>query len=197
MLIFSKIDALKEEYKSDCTIRKNGTILLGSDKLLPLYSRHILFKPLTQRLIDEFLISDYRYTVPEQYLDFLRYSNGMDLFTTIRKVVGYRIARPTFTIYGLPRTQPYGRDPEMEEPFDVRIENLGRHDDIPDNWLKCGSYTKDSNFDVTYDIFIDTASNHVYSCIRNDNKIVCDWNDLDSCLCDLFEDLKNTKIEYL
>ncbi len=196
MLIFSKIDALKEEYKSDCRIRQNGTVLLGSDKTLPLYSRHILFKPLTQGLIDDFLISDYKYNVPAQYITFLKYSNGMSLFTTKRKIAGFRIARPTLTVYGIPRTQPYRREPEMEEPFDIRIEDLGRHDDIAENWLKCGSYTKDSDFNVTYDIFIDTASNRVYSCVRNDNKIVCDWNDLDTCLCYLFEVLKNTKLEY-
>lgn len=196
MLIFSKIDALKEEYKSDCRVRKNGTILLGSDKTLPLYSRHTLFKPLTQNLIDTFLVSDYRFEVPDQYISFLKYSNGMSLFTTKRKIAGFRIARPTFTVYGIPRTQPYGRDPEMEEPLDIRIEDFGRHDGIAENWLKCGSYTKDSNFNVTYDIFIDTASNRVYSCIRNDNRIICDWNDFDSCLCNLFDDLKNTKVEY-
>ena len=196
MLIFLKIDSLKEEYKSDYRTRQNGTILLGSDKSLPLYSRHMLFKPLTQDLIDQFLIRDYKYNVPEQYISFLKYSNGMSLFTTKRKIAGFRIARPTLTVYGIPQTQPFGRPPEMEEPFDVRIEDLGRHDDIAENWLKCGSYTKDSDFNVTYDIFIDTASNNVYSCIRNDNKIVCNWDDFDSCLCYLFDDLKNTKEEY-
>ncbi len=196
MLIFSKIDALIEENKSDCRIRKNGTVLLGSDKGLPLYSRHTLYKPLTDELIETFLIDDYKYNVPEQYITFLKYTNGISLFTTKRKIAGFRIARPTFTIYGIPRTQPYGRAPEMEEPFDIRIEDLGRHEDIPENWLKCGSYIRDTDFNTTYDIFIDTASNRVYSCIRNDNKIVCDWNNFDSCLCDLFDVLKDTKEEY-
>lgn len=196
MLFFSKLDKLKEEYKYDCRIRKNGSVLLGSDKTLPLYSRHTFFKPLTQDLIDEYLVRDYRYSVPEQYISFLKYSNGLSLFTTKRMIVGFKIARPTFTVYGIPRTQPYGRDLEMEEPFDIRVEDLKRHNDIAENWLKCGSFTRDTNFDVTYDIFIDTTTNRVYSCIRNDNRIAYDWSDFDSCLCDLFDSLKNTKIEY-
>ena len=196
MLIFSKLNELKEEFRSDCRIRKNGTILLGSDKDLPLYARHTLFKPLTQDLIDIYLINDYKYRIPDQYITFVKYSNGMSLFSSKRKIAGFRISRPTFDIYGIPQTPPYDRSHEMEEPFDIRIEDLGRHNDIADTWLKCGSYTKDSDFNVTYDIFIDTTTNYVYSCIRNDNKIVRNWTDFDSCLCDLFDDLKSTKIEY-
>ena len=84
----------------------------------------------------------------------------------------------------------------MEEPFDIRIEDLGRHEDIPNNWLKCGSYIKDTDFNTTFDIFIDTATERVYSCIRKDYKVVCECNDLDTCLCDLFDILKDTKEEY-
>jgi hypothetical protein len=196
MLIFSKIDQLKKEYISDCRIRKNGTVLLGSDKDLPLYARHTLFKPLTQDLIDEYLINNYKYHIPDQYIAFLKYSNGMSLFTAKRKFAGFKIASSIFTIFGIPLTPPFVRSQEMEEPFDIRIEDLGRHDDIAENWLKCGSYKKGSNLYVTYDIFIDTTTNRVYSCIKNDNKIVSEWNDFDLCLCDLFDDLKSTKIEY-
>lgn len=196
MFIFEKIESLKEEYKNDIRTRRNGTVLLGSDQSLPLYSRHMLFKPLSQELIEEFLINEYVYTVPKQYITFLKYSNGISLFTTKRKIRGYRIARPTFTVYGIPRTQPFGRASEMEEPFDVRVEDLGRHNDIPDNWLKCGSYTKDTDFNTTFDIFVDTATERVYSCIRKDSKVVCEWNDFDSCLCELFDILKYTKVEY-
>ena len=196
MLIFSKIDELKKMYRDDCRIRKNGTILLGSDKDLPLYSRHTLFKPLTQDLIDEYLINNYKYHIPDQYTSFLKYSNGMSLFSTKRNVAGFKIASYIFTIFGISLTPPYARLQDMEEPFDIRIEDLGRHDDIAENWLKCGSYKNGSNLYVTYDIFIDTATNYVYSCIKNDNKIVREWNSFDLCLCDLFDDLKSTKTEY-
>ena len=164
MEIFKLIEELKMNYKNDCRIRKNGTILLGSDQKLPLYSRHILFEPLTDELINEFLVNEYNYTFPKQYTTFLKYSNGMSLFTAKRKVGKYKVSLSVFTIYGLPRTQPFGRPQDMEEPFDVRVEDLGRHEEIPPQWLKCGSYKKeDDEFDITYDIFIDTVSEHIYS----------------------------------
>ncbi len=196
MLFFEKLESIKKEYKNDCRIRQNGTILFGSDSLLPLYSRHTFFEPLTDEIIEEFLVSDYKFTVPKQYITFLRYTNGISLFTTIRKISGFRIARSTFEIYGIPRTPPFSRPREMEEPFDVRIEDLARHSDVPKTWLKCGSYIKDTDFYVTFDIFIDTNSNRVYSLVKNDNKIVAEWDDLDCCLCNLFDILKYTKIEY-
>ena len=148
MEFFKILEALKEQYKDDMTIRKNGTILLMPGAVPR--ARHMLFKPLDDKLINEFLVSQYAHKFPQTYIEFLRYSNGANLCTiklwhTIKKK---RIptAGGLFTIFGLPRTQPYGRLPEMEEPFDMRIEDLGRHDDIPSDWLKCGTYTR--NYDM-------------------------------------------------
>ena len=129
-------------------IRDNGTILLFPGTI-PNY-RHMLFKPLDDKLIEEFLISQYVHKFPQSYIEFLKYSNGANLCTAKmwHNIQKRRIptACGLFTIYGLPRTQPYGRAPEMEEPFDMRIEDVGRHDDIPSEWLKCGSYYRNSQY---------------------------------------------------
>ena len=71
------LDALKEEYKDNFKIRDNGTLLLAPSTVPR--ARHMLFKPLNNELIEEFLISQYVHRFPNQYIEFLKYSNGADL----------------------------------------------------------------------------------------------------------------------
>ena len=94
------------------------------------------------------------------------------------------------------RCAPRPRTQDAEEPFDLRIEDLARHKDIPDTWIKCGTYTKDYNFDIQNDIFIDTTSNHVFSCPKNQKNIINNWSSLDDCLCDIFDSFSDCKFEY-
>ena len=202
MEFFCILDALKEEHKNNSVVRENGTILLSPGQIPR--AEHMLFKPLTDELIDEFLISQYKYSFPREYISFLKYSNGANLcmvrllhfIKKKRKVECIPAASGLFTIYGLPRTQPFGRPTDQEEPFDLRIEDLARHDDIPEYWLKCGSYTRNYDFHKTYDIFIDTQVGNVYSCIKNDNKIVENWKNLDECFCAIYNSFNDRKEEY-
>ena len=198
MEFFNILESLKEQYKDDMKIRDNGTILL-SPGTIPNY-RHMLFKPLDDKLIEEFLVSEYVHDFPKSYIEFLKYSNGANLCTTRmwHNIKKKRIATASglFTIYGLPRTQPYGRPPEMEEPFDMRIEDLGRHDDIPSEWLKCGSYCRNYDFRSRTDIFIDTRDEKVYGAIKKQNNIVDLWNDLDECFCSIYHSFADMKDEY-
>ena len=192
------LNSLKEEYKNDLLVRQNGTILLGPGTVPR--AQHMLFKPLDDKLIEEFLVSQYVYKFPKAYIEFLKYSNGADLCTvkmwhTIKKK---RIptASGLFTIYGLPRTQPFGRPADMEEPFDLRIEDLRRHDDIPKNWLHCGNYIRNYDFHTAIDIFVDTESEKVNSCIRNTTTIVDSWDSLDDCFCSVYHSFDDRKEEY-
>ena len=198
MKFLKLLDELKVQYANDMKIRENGTILL-MPRTVP-RARHMLFKPLTEELINEYLISQYVHKFPAEYAEFLKYTNGANLFTvklwhTIKKK---RIptAGGLFTIFGLPRTQPYGRPDEMEEPFDVRIEDLSRHKDLPNTWMKCGTYTRNYDMHTENDIFIDTETSRVYACIRREDIIVDSWESLDECFCTIFSSFSDMKDEY-
>ena len=198
MKFLEVLDSLKEQYQDNMKIRDNGTILLVPG-IVP-RARHMLFKPLDDKLIEEFLISQYVHKFPQSYIEFLKYTNGANLCTT---KVWHTIKKkriPTagglFTIFGLPRTQPYNRPPDMEEPFDMRIEDLGRHDDIPGEWLKCGTYTRNYDMHSETDIFIDPKDERVYACIRNQNAVVDSWNNLDECFCSIYHSFDDMKDEY-
>ncbi len=194
MEIIKKIENLKNEFSENCVTRKNGTILLEPNTIPN--CRHMLFKPLTQEYANNFLINEYKNTFPDEYLRFLFYTNGANLFNVKLNIQGFSIAHPLFVIFGLPLTPLSCRAQDMEEPFDLRIEELARHKDIPDAWIKCGTYTKDYNFDIQNDIFIDTTSNHVFSCQKNKKNIINNWNSLDDCLCDVFDSFSECKLEY-
>lgn len=189
MEILKLLQSLKTEYSDNSIIRKNDTILLGPGKIPK--AKHMVFPGLSYELIDEFLVSDYKHPFPTQYRDFLNHFNGANLFMfkIVSKTKGKTLefASKNLTIFGLPRTQPFGRPADMEEPYDVRIEDLGRHKDIPDTWLKIGCYKKAFEFGDPADIFIDTGTERVFSCMRNDNNILQEWETLDACLCDIFK----------
>ncbi|MBQ8302522.1 MAG: SMI1/KNR4 family protein [Clostridia bacterium] len=198
MRFFVILDELKKQFKNNTLTRENGTILLGPGTVP--CAEHMLFKPLDDDLIDEFLISKYAFKFPEEYIKLLKYTNGANLCTvkiwhTIKKK---RIptASGFLVIYGLPRTQPFGRPDNMEEPHDVRIEDLKRHDDIPKSWLHCGNYTRDYDLYSVYDIFIDSENGGVFSCVRDTATIIDSWNNLDDCLCSIYNSLGDREAEY-
>ena len=198
MNFFKVLDNLKEKYGNNVCVRENGTILLGPGNIPR--SEHMLYAPLTDDLIEEFLVSQYKYTFPKDYIEFLKYSNGADLCIVrmIHNVKKKKIptASVLFTILGLPRTPPFSRPANMEEPFDLRIEDLARHPELPSYWLKCGCYKRNYDFRNLYDIFIDTKSNNVYSCIKNEKEIVDSWDNLDECFCSIFSSFENREKEY-
>lgn len=184
MRIFTLIDDLKRRYENNNLTRKNGTILLGLGTIPN--AEHMLYKGLPYETINDFLISEYNHKFPDQYAEFLQYSNGADLF--IKKLSKGKIhfASVHLSVYGLPRTQPFGRPADMEEPFDVRIEDLARHPRIPSNWLKCGRYKTEIGFGNEAYFYIDTKTEQVYACRKDDYKIIESWANLDECLCDVF-----------
>ena len=68
MEFFKILDSLKERYKDDMKIRANGTVLLAPGGIPN--ARHMLFKPLDDKLIDEFLVSQYSQKFQRRILNF-------------------------------------------------------------------------------------------------------------------------------
>ena len=198
MKIFEKLDDLKQTYLDDMAVRTNGTVLLGLDTI-PV-ARHMLFKPLDDNIIETYLTSQYANTFPPQYIQFLKYSNGANLFmvkvwhTAKREKIA--TTSGFFTIYGLPRTPPFARKKDQEEPFDLRTEDSSRHKETPFEWLKCASYTRNYDIYKRFDLFIDTKTGKVYSCERNTIDVVESWDTLDDALCAIFDSFPEIKPEY-
>ena len=194
MNVIGKIEQLKEMYSSNRLIRENGTILLGPKKMPK--CDHMLFKPLSEDTIEECLRKQYKNKFPDEYSDFLRFSNGANLFYT-------KIVKPKFchawnflTIYGLPMETSLAKRLNCEEPYDMRVEDLSRNEKTPSTWLKCGSYSKTTNIFVKYDIFIDTTTGMVYGYETEEGVAVDTWDTLDQCLCDILCSLSNMQHEY-
>lgn len=194
MKFFSLVDELKEKHKSNTLFRRNGTFLLNPGKIPK--AQHILYKPLTTELIEDFLVKSYTNALPMQYISFLRYSNGIELFMFKILTGKFEFAGSNLTIFGLPRTKPFDRPADMEEPFDIRVEDLRRHDDIPNTWLKVGTYRFKYELGGEADIYIDCDSQRVFSTIRDKYNIKEQWDSFDVCLCDLFQRAQNSHSEY-
>lgn len=193
MKFVEMLNNLMKDYSEHCLVRKNGTVLLEPGKIPK--CRHMLFPPLSEGHIKEFLLDEYKLVFPEGYLEFLRSYNGANLHWERIAMNGFEFAHSMLVLYGLPRTQPFGRPFDMEEPFDIRIEDFdNRHKNIPSNYLKCGSYCRKNEEKENVDIFIDTKTGLVKSFIRNTDTLVGEWDNIDVCLCQLFEEQNNQKI---
>ena len=195
MKIFEKIEALKVQYGNDSLLRKNGTLLLGIGTIPK--ARHTLYKGLDDIVIKKYLIDQYKLPFPKSYANFLNHFNGASLYNIRTIISGVKCVKTNLSIYGLPLTPPQSRAPDMEEPYDVRIESLGQHKDLPDRWLKIGRYTTGYDFKVLCEIFVDTGDGCVYGVKKKTDIIVDKWNNLDDCLCAIFDSFSDLKEEYI
>ncbi len=193
MKIIKYLEQLKEEHKNNITIRKNGTLLLAPGKIPK--SRFMLFAPLSDEIIQKFVVDNYKGMFPEELIEFYKYSNGAQLYCVKKNFSKCSIASTMLCVFGLPMTQPYGRLQDMEEPFDIRIEDLSRPDELPNSWLKLGTYYKPDVSRRRRDIYIDTITKKVYSCYDREKSIEEKWNSLDECLCSIFDSLRDFPLE--
>lgn len=202
MKFIEKCKKLINQHQNDRLNQKNGTLFLCPGKM-PM-ARHYFFKGLQEQYIQEYLIDEYKWKMPKQYLELLRFSNGVDLFNVCVVVRKTTVAESLLTIFGLPLKSPYTCLEEME-PFNIWIENLDRHPRIPDWWLKVGVYYEKID-EARRDIWIDTKTEKIYACRKLEKKVVAEWENLDQCLCDIFDRnkdemqkfyLENRKLEYL
>lgn len=190
----SRIEKLKEQYKDECIIRKNGTLLLGPDKIPK--CQHMLFRPLQYKSIDKFIIQKYKHHMPKEYVDFLQYSNGANLFYLRLNSKKFTFASLILSVFGLPRNAPFTRPLDEEEPYDIRIESLSFSENLPQTWLKCARYIKDYNFYEPCEVFIDTLTDKVYGCKKESDIIVDSWSTLDECFSSIMDSAKDMKPEY-
>lgn len=198
MQFIERCKKILEEYDRDQIVRKNGTILLGSSEVLR--GRHVIYKGLSREYINEHLIDNYKGKIPEVYLSFLEIYNGILLFRVKLNIKDTELSfiHEQLQIFGLPLTAPYMRKDDEEEPADIRIEDLARHKKIPKSWLKFGCYIRDLDFEGDdCDLFIDTVDGHIYSCRRRKNKILEEWKDMDTCLCDIIDRVSGNGLEYI
>lgn len=195
MRIVNKLVELRTSYKSKSIQHDNGAILIEPSDMPK--CRHMLFPGLKKDDIDKYLVENYNNPFPHEYAEFLQVFNGANL-CSVRikaKAANTYFAESLLTIYGVPRTKPFNRPADMEEPFDVRIEDLARNKKIPNTWLKCAAYDETPKFDRVH-VFIDTSSGAIYACHKNEFEIIREWDNLDECLCDLFDELSIMPLEY-
>lgn len=195
MKITEKIRNIIEENRNDYRMQENGTLLLNPGKIPK--CRHMIFKGLTADVLHEYLIAEYQEAFPDELSAFLTQYNGCNLYwVKLHTNDGISFAQSLLSVYGLPMTAPYSRPKDQDEPFDIRVEDLGRHENVSTHWLKFGSYIRDYDFDEMTELFIDTKEKKVFACHKNDDRIVDCWESLDECLCNLVDFFSGASLEY-
>ena len=186
MIFLEKLYALLDTFDSaSCKVRDQAK-LYGVFNFPPPLAEHIVFLPMPNEIMLH-MIEDYKRPFPKELLTLYRTMNGADLFWTVRFAGKKKTRIPInlFSIYGVPLTH----DRKHIEPFNIRIEDLNRPDNTPDNWLKFGSYYSSENTTDRLDLFVDTDSNCVFS-VKHENTDCCvtaKWNSVDDCLCSVFD----------
>lgn len=193
MEFIAKCEALRLKYADNCLVRQNGTVLLGPGSIPR--AKHYFYAGASWSHIQKMLIDCYIHPVPKEYIEFLQYSNGVDLFSIrINTTDGLSYALSLLDIWELPWNPPGCRKPDEEEPADIAIEDLARHHQTPKQWLKVGRYYDDVQ-QGPLELFVDTDTEAVYSCRKNQYPVYEQWNSLDQCLCALFDRLSQVDLD--
>ena len=137
---------------------KNGTLLIGkAPHIAPEAYLHSIFKPLTENEIIE-TEKILKQTIPDDYKEFLRISNGLHIFNT------------TLSLYG--RRTNNSRSIEDIQPFDLDIPNIYEKPKNADkNIFIIGSYDWDGSY-----LYVDKNDNSVHLCERENAKSLYKWN---------------------
>ncbi len=198
MKAYTIIENIKNIYSNDKIVRTNDTLLLGPGNIPK--AKHMLFKPLTEEFINEYLVAEYKNILPNEYLNFLKYSNGGMFYMFKIKTERIEYASSSVTIFGIPRTPPFNRSSDMEEPFDIRVEDLRRHKMISKDWLAVGRFRKNNldNNKLGYEcsLFIDCKTERVYCVKLDESDVMNEWNSFDTCLCELLREASLYKEVY-
>lgn len=181
MIFLEKVAALAATYPSEkCKVVDNA-ILYGTSENSSEYSDHIIYNPMPEKII-EYLVNSYRRKIPEQLLVIYRAMNGGDMFWVKRyiKKVNRYIPFCPFSIYGVPLVDAR----ERNEPFNISIEDLNRHHDTPNSWLKFGAYYEPKCFSKRRDLYVDTNTTVVYAVDHDssDCTVLKEWLSIDDCL---------------
>ena len=193
MRFLKMVDAIIDEHHSNMVKKKNGAIFMDPGHIPN--ARHIVFPGLKQEEIDQYLVSVYRQPFPTSYQYLLRHLNGAELCVIRLNSQNFSFACATLVIYGLPKRPPQAGEIEKLEPFDVRVEDLRRHSQLPNNFLKVASYFINEDFRTRIDMFIDTEDEKVYAYQECSTNMVDSWDNLDDALCDVLARVKTIPLE--
>ena len=154
-IFLEKCENLIAEYKDNCRIQNNGTVLLNPGKMPR--SRHALYKGLEQKHIKTFLVDAYENEMPKEYLELIEVFNGLNLFTVKINYKGekgeFSFACPRFMIFGIPRTSSQNRKKDEEEPFDITTVEVTESLNVVRNVDDLKNKLKEMSIDVSRETF--------------------------------------------
>ncbi|MDD6487601.1 MAG: SMI1/KNR4 family protein [Spirochaetales bacterium] len=145
---------------------REGCCLIGKPEYLPkLAWLIVIMSPLKN---DEILLMEEKYSIkiPPVYKNFLQdFGNGLDIFTGTLSFFGYR--------------KHYKRDETaILQPFALDIPNVyERPKNAKDTYFFMGFYDWDGS-----ELYIDTETNHVHFCKRDDATSLYEWNSFEEML---------------
>jgi hypothetical protein len=144
---------------------ENGAYLIGrAPHIAPNAWLHSLYTGLSLNEIKE-LENVLNKPIPDCYRSFLKKSNGLKLFNT------------TFCLDGLRRSYGRGLD-DVWQPFDIRTPNISeRPKNAADSFFFIGGYDWDGSL-----LYIDTYTDKVHLCDRDNAISLYEWNDFESML---------------
>jgi hypothetical protein len=164
---YNVLDLLRRfNYLGEKTL-KDGTLLIGkAPHIAPLAWLHTIYPSLAEEKIS-LLEKQIKNKIPESYKDFLRVTNGLNVFNTTLSLYGFRSS--------------YNRTSEdVWQPFDIVLPNtLERPVNASKNIFIIGSYDWDGSY-----LYIDVNDNRVYLCDREDITPLYEWKNLDEMLND-------------
>ncbi|SEQ92889.1 SMI1 / KNR4 family (SUKH-1) [Treponema bryantii] len=163
---FDRIKEKLMKFKSYGYEEREGCLLIGKPSYLPKYAWLVrVFMPLTQDDIS-FWEKRYSLSIPDTYKNFLmNFSNGLNIFFGTFSLEGYR--------------KHYRRDESaILQPFALDISNVyERPKNAKENYFFIGSYDWDGST-----LYIDTETNHVHLCKREDATSIYEWNSFEEML---------------
>lgn len=142
---------------NDNAILQNGTLLICEvPHVAPLEYLHKIYSPLNTLDIEK-IETALKFTLPDNFIDFLLSCNGMDIFSL------------NISIFGLRKKIDYKHFDRFFQPLDIIIENLGQYS--LDGFLKFASYKKE--FDL---YFKDGEKDKVFIMKKQSDEIVKEYS---------------------
>lgn len=146
-------------------IKGNGIHLIGhAPHIAPKAYLHIIFNPLSEKEIKD-LEKELNETIPEDYKEFLKMSNGLIYFNG------------TLALYGK-RLNYIRNEDNVWQPFSIITKNIyERPRGSKDSYFYIGSYSYDGSL-----LYIDKKNNRTYRCNRRIATPLNEWNSFNEML---------------
>jgi hypothetical protein len=139
----------------------NGTKLVCHvPHIAPQAWLHYIYKGLSIEQIEEFE-KKFPVAFPSEYKEFLKESNGINVFSD------------SLSIWGLRNSYERTGDGAIQ-PYDILALNNERPKGCPNTWLFFGSYSWDGTR-LLFDLANGDGSNKVYRCARRSTQILQEW----------------------